>query len=418
MTNIRDRFLAQCVLSDVDTLQTTRAWHCVECYSCDFCDSFCTKVGRCAGCQRWLGLADCECAATSSSSTTADDLSRRSTPLEPQRDQPFVVPTPLQVIDRACQRRCQWCVAAADNNTDAKEAPPEPCGRVGGLLSRVVFVLEPTQTGRWQYALGQRLLTNLREALLPGSFLLYSFHCGDADLDWSAAFDHVRKFAAKPHLFLPQRCRLDPRGCSIIVVQGVHSARRTNERNSVSLELGETRQHTLEWWTEQWCQQLLVDQRCSRSENNGDNDDHDDNGDDETKQEQPSFHIDDLYLLSCDLFPDGGVGARNERLFRSVADQYGVTIMACDGFARPYLQVFFVVLFETTQRIPEWNNTRHRNSLLLLTRVSFRNRSLKSRPTLKRRPIDMKTYAYHARCAAFNRKEFFVYIEELVLAFD
>jgi hypothetical protein len=266
--------------------------------SCDFCQTFAAVVSRCGACKRWLGLSDCAC---------ADHKCRQTSDL-------LVGGARFVVVNNSDGRiRCQWCAAS--------ELAPLPCGRSIGLLRRVVFVVEPKPSDTWRFHVAQRLLVALLENSELGTILLYSFECGAAD--WVRALRHINSFAADPLLYLPDGCRFDdahgvPR---ISVVLSTHSFHRQSQSEPVRLEKSAGNARTLVWWLNCIDRNLFAPPGLLPT------------------TAATAFAIDELFLLSCHLFPDGAVGAANARRMGALADKHDVDVMACDGGGIMMVQV-------------------------------------------------------------------------------
>ncbi len=309
MTSRRVEFLQACAFSDIDCLdqsvlfplppqartsssvrKTTIAWP-NERHSCDFCDTYAGVMSRCGSCERWLGLSDCECAAPACQRASA----------WPAGSERFIV------VDGGRRCRCRWCA----NN----EPAPASCGRSMGLLRRVVFVLEPTPSRNWRFHVAQRLLVALLENADAGTVLLYSFECAD-DGDWLRAMERINAFAHSPRAHLPADCRCDEAhgALRMSVLLATHSMLRRRAHEPVRLESGGAGVgHTLAWWLDQ-AERLLF-------------------------AGGPQA-LDELYLLSCNVFPDGGaVNAANQRRLSALADRHDVSVMACDGDSIMMLQI-------------------------------------------------------------------------------
>ena len=206
MINSRRQFIARCSVSDVECLDASLVALCERVvvassnseesgavgraerrwpprgHACDFCGTWSSFVTRCAACLRWLGLADCECAA---------ERCRRAGGVPGQT---IVVSASDDGGDRFV---CRWC----DADAESSESPPPSIGHSRGLLRRVVFVLEPTpgmHMGGWQF----RVAHWLAEALLAetglGTVLVYGLPCGAGEEAWSSALALVQQFALEP----------------------------------------------------------------------------------------------------------------------------------------------------------------------------------------------------------------------------
>lgn len=337
----RAHLLQRCALNDIDVLMRFRYGHSYATavrrappswprlgYSCDFCESWTARVGQCPTCMRWLGLSDCKCASPASMVVGARSATSTATS-DTTTTHPFGG-FRLQEIVEHNRRQCQWCAARLT------ESAPAPCGFRTGLLRCVVFVLEPVQAGRWQFGVGRRMLENVLENTGAGSFLLYALESGDEEREWLDAFACIRRFCAAPHDYLPLNCLLDPRGCVVVVLLATHSMQRADD-DAVSLELCNGTSRSLAWWCNKLDQQMF-----GARNDDGEEDEWNDDA-----QQQPSsslstkscFNIAELFVVSCDLFPQGSRSSETSRRFRSLADKHNVAISVCDGHPRLFAQV-------------------------------------------------------------------------------
>lgn len=310
----RDEFVQACTVSDLDCLDQNRfrlfqplnetalssaaVWP-NERHSCDFCDTFASVMSHCSACRRWLGLSDCKCC----------ERAHRRTSSEPPGGRFF------NVVES--DARCRWC-AEFDSG-----APPRSCGHSMGLLRRVVFVLEPVACDRWVFGVSQRLLVALLEGAAAGTVLLYSIECAGNDASWVRAMERVRQFAAEPRRFLPDECRLDdaygggapmPR---VSVLLATHSTNR-REQEPVRLEQSAERSRTFAWWSKCIDERLLTNAHPLPAN---------------------AGAIDELYIQTCSLFPDGAIGAANDRILRALADKHQINVSAVDGDCSTTMQV-------------------------------------------------------------------------------
>lgn len=305
MSRHRAALLSRCTLTDrnclafvrdaqhVDTIEWPRVG-----YACDFCDTWPRRVGRCQQCRRWTGLSDCDCSADASSNMT----------------QLVAGDTQAVAPDDDTDAVCRWCASGETASA------PAPCGRTFGLLRRVVFVLEPKEGGRWQFRVAQRLAEAVLEAVGCGTVLFYGLESGADELEWQRAMSAVRRFAAAPLAHLPPHCVLDPdTPLRVSVVLATHSMQRLSDGDALRLELADGESRVLQWWVRHLGHDMLAAQRAPAV---------------------PATRISELYLISCHLFPRGATAAAaNARALGALADQYGVSVMACDGEPPMFQQI-------------------------------------------------------------------------------
>jgi hypothetical protein len=315
MSSRRAALLARCTVSDRNCLSPATClfapWPAAlrdpewprQFYSCDFCDTADAVVGRCRQCERRIGLTQCDCRIEQEGDEEDEKVQRR--------------PTPRSAKASLATRRplCQWC---ADGGT----AAPTSCGRTSGQLRRVVFVLEPQQRGRWQFRVASRLAESVVEGVGAGTVLVYGIESGRCETEWLDAMAVVRRFVSDPLAHLPAGCTLADSLLRVSVVLATHSMHRVLDDENVRLELcdGES-QPLISWWLRHFADNMLG-------------------------VSSPLSIIDELYVISCSLFPKGagsGVAAANARAFGALADRFGIAVTACDGEPPTYLQIAMVV---------------------------------------------------------------------------
>lgn len=206
---------------------------------------------------------------------------------------------------------CRWCAESATDTV------PVPCGRTFGLLRRVVFVLEPAESDRWQFRVAPRLSESVLESVGRGTVLFYGLESGSSERDWTGAMAAVGRFARSPAAHLPADCILDPDvPLRVSVVLATHSMQRVRDRDALRLELADGESRPFDWWVRQLADEMLQ------------------------PAHQSAAQITDLYLVSCRMFPrGGGAAAANARALGALADRFGVAVMACNGEPPVFQQI-------------------------------------------------------------------------------
>jgi hypothetical protein len=345
MSRHRAALLSRCTLTDrnclafvrdaqhVDTIEWPRVG-----YACDFCDTWPRRVGRCQQCRRWTGLSDCDCSADASSNMT----------------QLVAGDTQAVAPDDDTDAVCRWCASGETASA------PAPCGRTFGLLRRVVFVLEPKEGGRWQFRVAQRLAEAVLEAVGCGTVLFYGLESGADELEWQRAMAAVRRFAAAPLAHLPPHCVLDPdTPLRVSVVLATHSMQRLSDGDALRLELADGESRVLQWWVRHLGHDMLAAQRAPAV---------------------PATRISELYLISCHLFPRGATAAAaNARALGALADQYGVSVMACDGEPPMFQQIALLASYIVASSASASQRRREPTLACAFSRSRRRSSSSRSR---------------------------------------
>lgn len=318
----REALLARCTFTDRDCVddvvlktrhplanhETTPPWP-LEGHGCDFCGTWASTITRCGACNRWLGLADCECADPA--------VERRAGGVEIQTS-----------AAKRADVRCKWCAlrdsdAAKDDQSESIAAlttAPESNPSSEGLLRRVVFVIEPLQENTWRWHTAQRLLVPLLEIARPGTVLVYGIECDESEESWCDAFALVRRFAEQPHAHLPPDCRRGDTPVHIDIVLGTHSIDATWRSSDVWLEHGNGVANSLSWWCTALAKHALAVP---------------------ARRNKQRFAISTLYWISCNMF-DERVASSSQRLLRTLADDHAINVMASDGRPVAFQQIALV----------------------------------------------------------------------------
>ena len=404
MTACRSQFLARCTVSDVECLDATRGalhalgggggerqaqyvaqrrtavhWPAVG-HACDFCGTWPSHVARCDACARWLGLADCECAAERCRRTgglpfqvllkeqSVSEMScttrlaqapvprrRRSTRLVERAHRRAADEQQSRVDEQRAndgsghtqrhaerderdnarsgvaakhtERLCKWCDSATPGSGWPQSPPPSSVGWSRGLLRRVVFVLEPPTSayGAWHSRVAPRLAEPLIEEAGGGTVLVYGVECADAAA-WCDALTLVQQFALEPRRHLPRQCRWagdcdaddDGNEGEAPGITLVLATHSTERHRGDGA--GSVRLDTGGAEARSvgwWCDEVT---RCALS-----------------RRAEHRMRVDTLHVLTCHLFapPRTDSAARLQQL----ADECCVAVMACDGEVMPFVQV-------------------------------------------------------------------------------
>ena len=277
-------------------------------YSCDFCGTWPTYIAQCDVCARWVGLSDCQCAV---------ERFRREECLFGQ-----VIVQKEAAIGAAPVALCRWChCVTPDGIVDLTIKAPASAGLSRGLLSRIVFVLEPkiNANSQWNFNVAHWMAQSLLSKTGVGTTLVYGIPCGEGEQAWCDALAIVQQFALRPRHFLPPNCRLLsdehankplPR---ISLVIATHSVEHNGK---VYWELGSPDTvRSPEWW----CNALLQNAFSKRMEH--------------------QLRIDEWHPLVCNLFAPNCDASSH---FQVLSDNCNVAVMAPNGNVLPFEQAHFV----------------------------------------------------------------------------
>lgn len=333
-------------------------------YSCDFCGTWPSFVTKCDSCTRWVGLSDCRCAidqfrrpdglygqtivrksagtiATNGASDSVDAIGagadsnddedaesdsndEEDAESSSEADRTGDAESDSDADDTETEHvseagaTCRWChCVLPDGTVDLTAAAPDPVGLTRGLLSRIVFVLEPqiNANSQWHFNVSHWITEALLAQSGAGSIVVYGLPCDEGERAFIDAMALVQQFALDPRRFLPQDCRWASDECDgaplprISLVLATHTALVDNKPH---LELGSPDTvRPIDWWCNALAQNTF------------------------SRRQEHTLRIDELHAILCNIFTAQGDVADQWQRF---SDSCNVAVMAADGNAVPYLQ--------------------------------------------------------------------------------
>jgi hypothetical protein len=351
MNDDRMRFLSLCSVSDIECCDSTFAslQHCAArrgpvpiedrkacrwpevAHSCDFCGTWPSVVARCDICSRWLGLSDCRCALEKfrrPDGLYGQTIVRKSRTVKAvQSDSSDSYHTNVVDIDSDASDTesasesvaiCRWChFVLPDGTLDLTVTAPAPVGLARGLLSRIVFVLEPkiNASSQWHFSVAHWIAEAILSQSGAGNIVVYGLPCDEGERAFCDAMALVQQFAIDPRRFLPSDCQwasdesADAPLPRISIVLATHSLLVDDKAH---LELGSPDTvRPIDWWCNALTQNIF------------------------SRQNEHKLRVDELHTVLCNMFSAQSDASEH---WQRLSDSCNIAVMAADGNVVPYLQ--------------------------------------------------------------------------------